>query len=403
MHKINRAGYRSGGNSRIQRQTIMATNKLTTRATDTTAITPQAKRGSSGRGRGRGRGNFGTSTKRKRGGLSLGTRHNNTIETTNSIPVIPDEDHSDRLWSNTMLSHLLHCGKVAEERQNKKSVGTGNKGQDFVEILYQEWKKIYPNSTMNSRNIKSRLSVYKKTKGDFPHPTKRRKLEIPSPVTSPAVETKETASNLQSSKPDVSCDSNSTSISLKEHFSSMLTKKSSAINPPLCENTCATQQATDHGNVETIVEQVNVDHRENDDITQAIKSQTAGLFDEVNDEFVPENANTSSQSSISGQAKSCCPSETTSTPETVKVEFVKDEGSLEMEGDSNSRSSPSLSRRVSVEQACPKHWCHVFHDTDKEVVCVLTEQLLEIRKQLEPQFPGCDIYSPRKPKGMQDI
>jgi hypothetical protein len=36
---------------------------------------------------------------------------------------------------------------------------------------------------------------------------------------------------------------------------------------------------------------------------------------------------------------------------------------------------------------------------DDSVECFLTEQLLEIRRRLQPKFAGCDIYKPKKPKG----
>ena len=367
---------------------------MTSRPVDSNVTSPRGKRGSFGRGRGRG--HFRTSLKRKRGGLSLGTRHNNTIEADTSIPIQPDEDHADRLWSHTMLSNLLHCGKLAEERQKKKNISTGNKGQDFAEILYQEWKNIYPNSTMNSRNIKSRLSVYKKTLGDFPHPTKRRKLDAPSGFKT--TETKPSNQIYPKKRDQMEDNICSTSISLKEHFSSMLTKKPREINTSLIGSISTSQQTPSHVKPEVITAKIELDEGDNNVSLEAIKSQTAGLVDEVNDEFVPENTN-SSPSPISGQHNFSCHSDSASVPETVKVEFVKDEGSLELGGDSSSRSSPSLSRRVSVEQACSQHWCHVFHDRDKEIECVLTQQLLDIRKHLEPQFPGCNIYSPRKPKG----
>ena len=374
----------------------MAIKKLSSEEIDSSIAIAPSKRGRLGRGRGRGRGRgfFESSLKRKN---VLGTRHDKTHSET--ISVIPDEDHADRLWSNTMLNNLLHCGKVAEEKQMKKNPSAGDKGQDFVEILYQEWKKIYPNSTMNSRNIKSRLSVYKKTKGDFPHPTKRRKIEASTTATLHPEEQTGEVNQLQLVKCDHSNETTSSSMSLKEHFSSILTKKSGVINAPLIGGVRASQQSPNHVKVESIDEKNEFDLQENEVSPQKIKSQTAGLVDEVNDEFVPENANGSVFGTNIDQNKSISPSDTTSTLENVKVEFVKDEESPELGDDSSSRSSPSLSRRVSVEQACPKHWCHVFHDRDKEVECVLTKQLLDIRKELEPQFPGCDIYSPRKPKG----
>lgn len=49
---------------------------------------------------------------------------------------------------------------------------------------------------------------------------------------------------------------------------------------------------------------------------------------------------------------------------------------------------------------CPKHAIHLFHDKDESVECFLTEQLLGIRAQLASQFPGCDIFKPKKPKGL---
>ena len=386
----------------------MAIKKLESNTEDNTSISPpQIKRGAirRGRGRGRGRGRFATSLKRKRGGLSAGSR-SSSLETHNVIRAIPDEDHSDRLWSDSMLSNLLHCGKVAEERLKKKNLGINTTGQDFVEILFQEWKKIYPNSTMNSRNIKSRLSVYKKTCGDFPHPTKRRKLDQPSTISQE--DDKSTKIKLEPNEIESSDEVNSSSISLKEHFSLILDKKADESNSKLSDKPL--NQITTDVKVEPIIEKENAELQEEDANSIIIKSQTAGLVDEVSDEFVPENANNSSQSSIDVPNKSTSLSDTTSHSQTLPEEVTTAlETNIDMEktnteGDSSSRSSPNnLSRRVSLEQACPKHWCHVFHDRDKDVECVLTQQLLDIRKTLEPQFPGCDIYSPRKPKGTRDI
>jgi len=44
-------------------------------------------------------------------------------------------------------------------------------------MLHEEWKNMYPSSTFNARNIKSRLTVYLKTMGDNAgSPAKRRKI-----------------------------------------------------------------------------------------------------------------------------------------------------------------------------------------------------------------------------------
>ncbi len=58
------------------------------------------------------------------------------------------DDHRDKQWSDLMLTNLLQCGQTAIERQR-----AGEKS-DFATILYDEWKKIYPCSTLTSRNIK---------------------------------------------------------------------------------------------------------------------------------------------------------------------------------------------------------------------------------------------------------
>jgi hypothetical protein len=47
-----------------------------------------------------------------------------------------------------MLTNLLQCGKTATARQR-----AGEK-LDLATILYDEWKKIYPCSTLTSRNLK---------------------------------------------------------------------------------------------------------------------------------------------------------------------------------------------------------------------------------------------------------
>lgn len=46
------------------------------------------------------------------------------------------------------------------------------------------------------------------------------------------------------------------------------------------------------------------------------------------------------------------------------------------------------------------HWVHLFSDRDINIECILTEQLLQIRNSLKDSFEGCDIYKPRKPKGL---
>ena len=51
--------------------------------------------------------------------------------------------------------------------------------------------------------------------------------------------------------------------------------------------------------------------------------------------------------------------------------------------------------------ACDNHYIHVFYDDqDKNIECVLTDQLLQIRNALVLQFPGQDLFkSGKKPPG----
>ena len=77
--------------------------------------------------------------------------------------------------------------------------------------------------------------------------------------------------------------------------------------------------------------------------------------------------------------------------ETVKEEIVSiEENTLKQELDEdsltavdNSESNDEVSRE---KWACPQHYIHLFYDDqDKSVECVLTQQLLDMRKALEPK------------------
>ena len=134
-----------------------------------------------GRGRGRGRGSgWGRGGGRPPAGAAR------SIAAASKLAIrVPDpnasqdklkshiEDHSDKQWNDTMLSNLMLCNDIVAERQ---AANPGDKS-DFAAMLHEEWLKLYPHSTLNSRNIKSRLTVYLKTMGESQSPNKRRKLE----------------------------------------------------------------------------------------------------------------------------------------------------------------------------------------------------------------------------------
>ena len=118
---------------------------------------------------------------------------------------IPDpnkpNDHSDKQWSESMLSNLLLCNDIVIQKQQ---INGDSKSDCTAAMLHEEWKNIYPHSTLNARNIKSRLTVYIKTMGDTAgSPAKRRKI-----ISNSATATTETTNNKihTTSHPDTSKD-----------------------------------------------------------------------------------------------------------------------------------------------------------------------------------------------------
>ena len=81
---------------------------------------------------------------------------------------------------------------------------------------------------------------------------------------------------------------------------------------------------------------------------------------------------------------------------------IKQEGDDEVEGLVTMEDMESIEDEGSREKwACPQHYIHLFYDDqDKAVECVLTQQLLEMRKALESKFPGHNLYQGgKKPAG----
>ena len=79
----------------------------------------------------------------------------------------------------TSSGHFMHKTKLLFLLSIviQKQQISGNEKSDTSSMLHEEWKNIYPHSTLNARNIKSRLTVYLKTMGDSAgSPAKRRKI-----------------------------------------------------------------------------------------------------------------------------------------------------------------------------------------------------------------------------------
>ena len=94
--------------------------------------------------------------------------------------------------------------------------------------------------------------------------------------------------------------------------------------------------------------------------------------------------------------------------EEVTDEFAPDvpnDNSVAAPNDTNANNSENeksdTNTTANSNGVCDKnHWVHLFSDKDVNVECILTEQLLQIRKSLKSSFKGCDIYKPKKPKGL---
>lgn len=94
----------------------------------------------------------------------------------------------------------------------------------------------------------------------------------------------------------------------------------------------------------------------------------------------------------------------------TKSEEVQSNAELESESRSNlddvedefapSR-SPASNSDPDTSKICKKHVLHMFKDPDDSIACILTEQMLQIRKDLRSAFPGCDLFHPKKPKGKE--
>ena len=81
---------------------------------------------------------------------------------------------------------------------------------------------------------------------------------------------------------------------------------------------------------------------------------------------------------------------------------VKSEADVKVEEEEEFKTEPVETVELPRSKwVCAKHYIHVFYDDqDKSHECILTEQLLQIRTALVPQFPGADLFkSGKKPPG----
>ena len=91
----------------------------------------------------------------------------------------------------------------------------------------------------------------------------------------------------------------------------------------------------------------------------------------------------------------------TASDEEMHLKIEEDDVKMEEEED-ESAEVPDLPKSKWV---CPQHFIHVFYDDqDKNVECILTEQLLQMRNSLISKFPGQDLFkSGKKPTGFAKL
>ena len=82
-----------------------------------------------------------------------------------------------------------------------------------------------------------------------------------------------------------------------------------------------------------------------------------------------------------------------------------EEDDIKMEEDDDSSDLPELPELPKSKWVCPQHYIHVFYDDqDKNVSCLLTDQLLQMRDSLISKFPGQDLFkSGKKPPGFAKL
>ena len=73
-----------------------------------------------------------------------------------SETIISLATHSDRQWTEAMLSNLMYCNQQAQDKRTD---------------LESEWHLLYPNSVLTARNLKSRLTVYQRTHSERSAPS----------------------------------------------------------------------------------------------------------------------------------------------------------------------------------------------------------------------------------------
>ena len=281
---------------------------------------------------------------------------------------LSQDDHANKQWSEAMLENLLECGEIAKAKlQSNASGRTGS--SDISSLLLEEWLKIYPRSTLTSRNLKSRLTVYSKTRSEMPPPSKRRKTAPPQTT----ISADEPSSDEVRDDPSVE-----KIVPRSDLLEAMEALKSTSADSP-DSMSFITKLKTDLEEKIAALKDISTSAFQSycAQLTEDSKPTSAngvesrnGVMDEISDEFVPEQSEDETRRTDASDGH---------------VDKMEEEDREDDDDDE--------------EKMCEKHWMHMFHDDDKSVECILTDQMLEVRQRLEPSFPGCDLYHPKKPKG----
>ena len=407
--------------------------------------------------------------------------------------VVSTSTHTDRQWTEAMLSNLMYCNLRAQINQTD---------------LEKEWLTLYPNSLLTARNLKSRLTVYQRTHSEKSAPKKPTKekeedlqlnsntslieFSVPEPevkltkstsqipkkrgpkpkhlknqtnlngsgVVDPLVWTEAMIKDMFETLDQAREELNSTDTNLVNprwyqiwllkypatevdqdtlyhQYLSQVRKASQSLSSSndkenkmqgqsqLSYQTVKAQPQPSYQWTETklgqlLEEKVYVEEKlrciQDDHFFELLQERWAVRYPECREG--PEELKTTlsqyennlmeNRNNIKSEFGGNIKDELLETDTPI----VKEEGSEEMslkleeeevkmEDDEPIEEPSELSELPKSKWVCPNHFIHLFYDDqDKNVECILTDQLLKMRNSLISKFPGQDLFkSGKKPPG----
>ncbi len=320
----------------------------------------------------------------------------------------------------------------------------------------EEWLACYPNSTLTARNLKSRLTVYQRTRSEAPPPSKRKKFDD-SGATSVVVSQRQNAELAPAKvEEEVGKAEEEVAKAKPNEDEGAKTEKGEGVEEEEGE------EEKEHAETEALLAATDeiLKDSNNQDIDGQVKTDVVAKEEpeEGLENMCKDFVGTKEESVNKCESATCANSTTTQGPEAAVNDVdpggggrpdeeeescsepnkenwkpeeevvVKEEGEAaaadekvddEVGGEvddpklldevhdefaPDSSSNEAVRAEDNSDWACEKHWMHMFRDeADKETECRLTEELLQIRERLKSVFQGCDVYQVKKPKGKKEL